>query len=170
MNPPPAGFEPHCDPLRGQRSCRLGAQHRGFHVRSFAILLRCFCPSRSSSDFSCVFESFNRLLQPRSVPAQAAAPAAAEEECLPRPGKSTAAGQRWVYRFDGHRKCWFQTAQGIATVKNRFAMAPRNLLSPFRGERGRTAQAGRGCACGAAALRTGGSVSADTAHTRVQGG
>jgi hypothetical protein len=48
---------------------------------------------------------------------QAAAPAAAEEECLPRPGKSTTAGQRWVYRFDGHRKCWFQTAQGIATVK-----------------------------------------------------
>jgi hypothetical protein len=36
---------------------------------------------------------------------------------LPRPGKSTTAGQRWVYRFDGHRKCWFQTAQGIATVK-----------------------------------------------------
>jgi len=36
---------------------------------------------------------------------------------LPRPGKSTPAGQRWVYRFDGHRKCWFQTAQGIATVK-----------------------------------------------------
>ena len=54
------------------------------------------------------------------APAQAAAPAtpaAAEEECLPRPGKSTPAGQRWVYRFDGHRKCWFQTAQGIATVK-----------------------------------------------------
>jgi hypothetical protein len=44
-------------------------------------------------------------------------PAAAEGECLPRPGKSTAAGQRWVYRFDGHRKCWFQTAQGIVTVK-----------------------------------------------------
>ena len=36
---------------------------------------------------------------------------------MPQPGKSTAAGQRWVYRFDGHRKCWFQTAQGIATVK-----------------------------------------------------
>ena len=34
-----------------------------------------------------------------------------------RPGKSTTAGQRWVYRLDGHRKCWFQTAQGIATVK-----------------------------------------------------
>ena len=34
-----------------------------------------------------------------------------------RPGKSNTAGQRWVYRLDGHRKCWFQTAQGIATVK-----------------------------------------------------
>jgi hypothetical protein len=51
------------------------------------------------------------------APAPATAPAAAEEECLPRPGKSTTAGQRWVYRLDGHRKCWFQTAQGIATVK-----------------------------------------------------
>jgi hypothetical protein len=51
------------------------------------------------------------------APAQATAPAAAEEECLPRPGTSTTAGQRWVYRFDGQRKCWFQTAQGIATVK-----------------------------------------------------
>ena len=38
---------------------------------------------------------------------------------MPRPGTSTAAGQRWVYRFNGHRKCWFQTAQGIATVKKR---------------------------------------------------
>jgi hypothetical protein len=51
------------------------------------------------------------------APAQATAPAAVEEECLPRPGKSTTAGQRWVYRFDGHRKCWFQTDQGIVTVK-----------------------------------------------------
>jgi len=39
---------------------------------------------------------------------------------LPRPGTSTTAGQRWVYRFDGQRKCWFQTAQGIATVKKQF--------------------------------------------------
>lgn len=34
-----------------------------------------------------------------------------------RPGKSTTAGQRWVYRLQGHRKCWFQAAEGIATVK-----------------------------------------------------
>jgi hypothetical protein len=57
------------------------------------------------------------LFNAAPAPAQATAPAAAEGECLPRPGKSTTAGQRWVYRFDGHRKCWFQAAQGIAMVK-----------------------------------------------------
>jgi hypothetical protein len=36
---------------------------------------------------------------------------------LLRPGKSTADGQRWVYRLDGHRKCWFLTAEGTATAK-----------------------------------------------------
>jgi len=45
------------------------------------------------------------------------APAAAEEECLPQPGKSTTTGLRWVYRFDGHRKCWFQIAEEIAAKK-----------------------------------------------------
>src|SRR5205085_10374349 len=44
-------------------------------------------------------------------------PAAAEEGCLLQPGKSTADGEHWAYRYDGHRKCWFQTAEGIATVK-----------------------------------------------------
>jgi len=58
-----------------------------------------------------------------AAPAQATAPAAAEEECLPRPGKSTTAGQRWVYRLDGQRKCWFQTAQGIATVKKQVRLS-----------------------------------------------
>jgi hypothetical protein len=36
---------------------------------------------------------------------------------LPRPGTSTADGQRWVYRSEGRRKCWFQAAEGTATVK-----------------------------------------------------
>jgi hypothetical protein len=36
---------------------------------------------------------------------------------LPRPGTSTAEGQRWVYRTEGRRKCWFQAAGGTATVK-----------------------------------------------------
>ncbi|MGV7218081.1 hypothetical protein [Bradyrhizobium sp. UFLA05-112] len=34
-----------------------------------------------------------------------------------RPGKSVAEGQHWVYRLEGRRKCWFQAAEGSATVK-----------------------------------------------------
>ena len=34
-----------------------------------------------------------------------------------QPGKSAADGQHWVYRLDGHRKCWFQAAAGSVTVK-----------------------------------------------------
>jgi len=44
-------------------------------------------------------------------------PAEKEKECSPRPGTSAADGQRWVYRTEGGRKCWFQTAEGNATVK-----------------------------------------------------
>jgi hypothetical protein len=51
------------------------------------------------------------------APQTTTAPASAERECLPRPGKATTDGQHWVYRLDGHRKCWFQAAEGIATVK-----------------------------------------------------
>ena len=58
---------------------------------------------------------FDDLLN--ASPGQATAPAPTAEECLPQPGKSTADGQHWVYRFDGNRKCWFQAAEGIATVK-----------------------------------------------------
>ncbi|WP_235782680.1 hypothetical protein [Bradyrhizobium murdochi] len=36
---------------------------------------------------------------------------------MPRPGTSTAEGQRWVYRTEGRRKCWFQAAEGTTTVK-----------------------------------------------------
>jgi hypothetical protein len=54
-----------------------------------------------------------------SARAEVTAPAPAEEDCLPQPGKSTADGQHWVYRFDGHRKCWFQAAERTATVKKR---------------------------------------------------
>lgn len=49
-----------------------------------------------------------------SAPAskEAAAPAPAQQECLAHPGKPAADGQRWVYHFDGRRRCWFQTAMG----------------------------------------------------------
>jgi hypothetical protein len=62
----------------------------------------------SSNPFDALFNS---------APAEATAPAPVEEECLPQPRKSTAAGQHWVYRYDGHRKCWFQAAEGTATAK-----------------------------------------------------
>jgi hypothetical protein len=64
----------------------------------------------SSNPFTAFFD--------QAAPAEAtAAQAPAEEECLPQPGKSTPGGRHWVYRFDGHRKCWFQAAEGIATVR-----------------------------------------------------
>jgi hypothetical protein len=52
-----------------------------------------------------------------AAPRQTTAPASAERQCSPRPGTSRTAGQHWVYRLEGHRKCWFQAAEGIATVK-----------------------------------------------------
>lgn len=51
-----------------------------------------------------------------NAPREEAATSSAQEECLARPGNSTGEGQRWVYRRDGHRKCWFLT-EGIATVR-----------------------------------------------------
>lgn len=49
------------------------------------------------------------------APREPAATCSAQAECLPRPGSSPA-GQHWVYRRDGHRKCWF-LAEGIATLR-----------------------------------------------------
>lgn len=39
-----------------------------------------------------------------------------QAECLGRPGNSTPDSQHWVYRMDGHHKCWFLT-EGAAKVK-----------------------------------------------------
>jgi hypothetical protein len=44
-----------------------------------------------------------------------AATAPAQAECLSRPGNSAGTDQRWVYRRDQGRKCWF-LAERIATV------------------------------------------------------
>src|SRR4051794_23285420 len=51
-----------------------------------------------------------------AAPREPAATSLAQAQCLPQPGNTTADGAHWVYRFDGHRKCWFLTA-GIAKVK-----------------------------------------------------
>jgi hypothetical protein len=73
-----------------------------------------------------------------AAPEEAAAPAPAKEDCLRQPGKSTADGQHWVYRLDGHRKCWFQAAKGNVAVKkpmHRHAAKPR-LVAPEENEAG----------------------------------
>jgi hypothetical protein len=79
------------------------------HLRLFfaAFLLSALPTSPASSNpFSFLFNA---------APGEVTATAPAEEGCLPRPGKWTD-GQHWVYRFDGHRKCW-QVAAGVAAVK-----------------------------------------------------
>jgi hypothetical protein len=95
-----------------------GAQHTGVsmsgHLRfCFATLalLAGLSASPSPASSNPFADWFN------VTPRPAAAPAPEEEECLPRPGKSTTAGQRWAYRLEGHRKCWFQTAEEIAVKK-----------------------------------------------------
>jgi hypothetical protein len=75
-----------------------------------------------------------------AAPAEAPATPPVEEECLPHPGKATADGQHWVYRYDGHRKCWFQAAEETATtmtkpvhhhaIKRRDLAAEKNEVVP----------------------------------------
>jgi len=61
---------------------------------------------------------FTDLFSPRPAPeAAAAAPAPAPDECLRQPGMSTAPGTRWLYRYDGHRKCWFQAEENTALAR-----------------------------------------------------
>ncbi len=53
---------------------------------------------------------------------------------MPQPGKSTADGQHWVYRFDGHRKCWFQAAEGTVTKKPVHHHAAKHVAAPKENE------------------------------------
>ncbi|UPK31101.1 hypothetical protein [Bradyrhizobium sp. 195] len=47
-----------------------------------------------------------------------------QAECVGRPGNSAPDGQHWVYRLDGHRKCWF-LSEGTAKVKKIARRAPK---------------------------------------------
>jgi hypothetical protein len=79
--------------------------------------------------------SFADFFNFNTAPQQATAPAAAEEECLSRPGKSTAEGQHWVYRVDGQRRCWFQAAEGTAVKKQvRHRPAKPRVAAPVENE------------------------------------
>ena len=85
--------------------------HLRFCIAAFLFAGLSASPA-SSNPFDALFNS-----APAEATAPAPAPAPAEVECLAHPGKTTADGQHWVYRYDGHRKCWFEAAEGIATMK-----------------------------------------------------
>ena len=54
---------------------------------------------------------------------------------MTRPGKSTADGQHWVYRWDGHRRCWFQAAEESAAKKQvRHRAAKPRVAAPEENE------------------------------------
>ncbi|KRQ00267.1 hypothetical protein [Bradyrhizobium manausense] len=55
---------------------------------------------------------------------QPAVPSPSQAECVARPGSSSPAGQHWVYRMDGHRKCWFLTE---STAKVKVKTVPRRV-------------------------------------------
>jgi hypothetical protein len=101
--------------------------HLRFYFVAFFLAGLSTAPA-SSNPFDAFFNS---------APAEATAPAPVEEECLPQPGKSTADGQHWVYRYDGHRKCWFQAAEGAVKKPIHHAarhpvVAPKETESPLR--------------------------------------
>ena len=76
---------------------------------------------------------FSRNAAPEEQPPPAAAAAPAKDECLAQPGRSAAQGQRWVYRYDGHRKCWFEaTAEDTAAARKpaRRLVARRSVTAP----------------------------------------
>jgi hypothetical protein len=84
--------------------------HLRFEFAAFVLVAGFATPAASNP--------FTDLFSPNTAPEAAAeAPAPAQEECLLQPGKSAAAGQHWVYRHDGHRKCWFQAELGTALAR-----------------------------------------------------
>jgi hypothetical protein len=82
--------------------------HRRFCVAAFLLFAGLSTSPASSNPLTDLFDF---------APKEAAAPAPAQQECVLQPGKSTAPGQHWVYRHDGHRKCWFQTDEATVSVK-----------------------------------------------------
>jgi hypothetical protein len=92
--------------LRGRGATRGDSvsSHLRFGIAGFFLVAGFSTPAFSNA--------FTDLFSANAAPAPSAAAAAPakEEACLPQPGRSAAAGQHWVYRFDGQRKCWFQAA------------------------------------------------------------
>jgi hypothetical protein len=113
-NPDIAEFESHSDQGRIRKPSWVGAipefsmpGHRYACVTAFLFAGLAISPAFSSP----LADLFNPAAKE-----DIAATTPATEDCMSQPGNSTTPGQHWVYHFDGHRKCWFQTA---ATVNKR---------------------------------------------------
>lgn len=85
------------------------------HVRFgfAAFLVVALSTPAAANPFTDLFSS-NAAPEPAAA---APAPAPAADACLSQPGTSTAPGQHWVYRYDGHRKCWFQAEASTALAR-----------------------------------------------------
>jgi hypothetical protein len=117
-NPEIAEFESHSDQGRIRKPSWVGAipefsmpGHRYACVAAFLFAGLTISPAFSSP--------LADLFNPAAKDDIAAATTPAPEGCTSQPGNSTTPGQHWVYHFDGHRKCWFQTDATVATVKKR---------------------------------------------------
>lgn len=73
---------------------------------------------------------------PKEAAAPEPAPAPAREACASQPGRSTASGQHWFYRLDGHHKCWYQAAEATHSVHKpvRHEAATRPVVAPDENE------------------------------------
>ena len=86
------------------------SSHLRFGIAGFFLVAGFSTPAFSNA--------FTDLFSANAAPAPSTAAAApSKEECLPQPGRSSAAGQHWVYRFDGQRKCWFQAAEETSLAR-----------------------------------------------------
>ena len=139
-----AGFESYCDPDRGQRYCPSGGATPGVfmsgHLRFCfaAVFLAGFSTQPASSNpFDVLFNSAPAEPAAATSPpaeATAATSAPAEDQCLPRPGKSAAGGHHWVYRYDGHRKCWFEADESAMVKKPVHHAAKRHVAASNENE------------------------------------
>ncbi|HLZ01677.1 MAG TPA: hypothetical protein VKR55_05915 [Bradyrhizobium sp.] len=86
--------------------------HLRFGFAAFLLVAGLSTPA-AANPFTDLFSS-NAAPEPAAA---APAPAPAADACLSQPGASTAPGQRWVYRYDGHRKCWFQAEASTALAR-----------------------------------------------------
>jgi hypothetical protein len=83
--------------------------------RTAAVLLAGLSTSPVSANI--IDTLFNRAPEEALAPAPAK-DASAKDECLSRPGRP-ADGQHWMYRLDGHRRCWFSVPEEAAAVRKR---------------------------------------------------